>query len=269
MRGAKAAVALGMLTAAMALMASQRSAREVDDAETRNRIEISYVYDHLNPHADYGHWNNLLLSYYRKESDTFTWFLQGALSDRVVEGEGSMASWGAYKDWSDSLYTYTQITAGSNCEYFPRFRIDHDFNFKFGERKQWVAIAGFAYIDSHDIHRDYILSPGLTYYAEKYNVTYRLFYNISDPGSETSFTHLLSIGYGREKEQWTYLDLSYGNQAYLSRDLESVDNDTIRVRLSHRHWLTPHSGVFGAVEYQDLKDSYLRHSIQLGFFKEF
>jgi len=237
---------------------------------TNDTIEISYNYDYLDPNDLYGYWNNITLSYYHKQSETLTIFGELGGYSRTEEGEAVLFSLGAYKDWSPGMFTYTQITGATENEYLPKFNINHDFNIKFGENQQWVLILGGAYVKYHDIHEDYVLSPGISYYGEKFNITYRPYFNISNPGKKKSTNHLISFGYGQEKDQWTYFDIAFGNESYLPIiDNSTVDEKIFRTRLSHRHWLSNNSGFFGAVEYFNMKDEYDRGGFQIGYFKEF
>ncbi len=251
-------------------LGSDSSAKEIIIGQ-QDRIDVSFTYEYLDPSSDYGSWKNFNLSYFQKYSEELTLVYQAGLFNRD-EGSATLFALGAYKDWNPSLYTFSQVTASTDNEYLPKYRLDHDFYYKFGEDKQWVGILGFTYIDYHDVHSDTIASVGFTYYAPKYNVTYRFFANSSDPGSVNSNTHLLSVGYGAEKEYWTYFDISYGNQAYLSTlnpDYQNVDNDALDMKLSHRHWLTENTGIFGAVGYFNLHNGYDKYLFQIGYFKEF
>lgn len=244
------------------------SAKEVIIGE-QDRIDGSFTYEYLDPSSDYGSWKNFSLSYYQKYSKELTLVYQAGFFNRK-EGSATLFSLGAYKDWNPSLYTFSAVSAGTESEYLPKYRLDHDFYFKFGERKQWVGILGFTYIDYHDVHTDTIVSTGLTYYAPRYNVTYRFFINNSDPGSINSHTHLLSVGYGAEKEYWTYFDISYGNQAYQSiLEDSSFDEDALNIQLKHRHWLTENTGIFGSIGAFKLDHGYDKYLFQIGYFKEF
>lgn len=237
----------------------------------QDRIDVSFTYEYLDPSDEYGPWKNFNLSYYQKYAKDLTLLYQAGFFNRDDEN-AMLVALGAYKDWNPSLYTYSQISVGTDSEFLPKYRLDHDFFYKFGERKQWVGILGFKYIDYYDVHSDTVISVGLTYYAPKYNITYRFFANNSDPGSVDSNTHLLSVGYGAEKEYWTYFDISYGNQAYLSTlnpDYQNVDNDALDLKLSHRHWLSKNTGLFGAIGYFNLDDGYEKYLFQIGYFKEF
>lgn len=251
-------------------LGSDTSAKEIIIGQ-QDRIDVSFTYEYLDPSSDYGSWKNFNLSYFQKYSEELTLVYQAGLFNRD-EGSATLFALGAYKDWNPSLYTFSQVTISTDNEYLPKYRLDHDFYYKFGEDKKWVGILGFTYIDYHNVHSDKIASVGFTYYAPKYNVTYRFFANSSDPGSVNSNTHLLSVGYGAEKDYWTYFDISYGNQAYLSTlnpDYQNVDNDALDMKLSHRHWLTENTGLFGAVGYFNLHNGYDKYLFQIGYFKEF
>ena len=237
----------------------------------QDRLDVSLSYEYLDPSSLYGAWKSLNIAYYQKCKDNMTFVYQAGLFDRD-EGSAGLFAFGAYKDWNPSLYTYSQISRGTDSEYLPQMRLDHDFYFKLGEKKQWVAIAGATYIDYHDVHEDLIFSLGMTYYAQKYNITYRHFFNDSDPGSVKSDTDLLSVGYGAEKDQWTYFDISYGNQAYqsiLENRYMGFNEDALNIKLAHRRWTTDNSGWFGSIGCFDLDQGYKKYLIQIGYFKEF
>jgi len=237
----------------------------------QDRFEVSIGYEYLDPSSLYGAWKSLNLAYYQKVSQDLTLLYQAGLFNRD-EGSGGLFALGAYKDWTPSLYTFSQISAGSNTDYLPKIRLDHDFYYKFGEKKEWVGILGLTYIDYHDVHKDTILSLGMTYYAPTYNITYRHFFNQSDPGNISSGTDLLSIGYGKEKDQWTYFDISYGNQAYqslLDSGYSYINEDALNVKLTHRRWTDENSGWFGSIGYFDLDHGYKKYLFQVGYFIEF
>ncbi|WP_373028966.1 YaiO family outer membrane beta-barrel protein [Sulfurovum sp.] len=249
---------------------SDASAKEIIIGE-QDRIDVSFTYEYLDPSSDYGSWKNFNLSYYQKYSKELTLVYQAGLFNRD-EGSATLFALGAYKDWTPSFYTFSQLTVGTDSEYLPKYRLDHDFNFKFGEQKAWVGVLGLTYIDYHDIHEDYIGSIGLTYYAPKYNISYRFFANKSDPGSVNSTTHLLSLGYGAEKDYWTYFDISYGNQSYqsiLDSGFSNFNEDALNIQLKHRHWLSKNTGIFGSIGSFHLDNGYDKYLFQIGYFKEF
>ena len=254
----------------LAVIASETSAKEIKIGQ-QDRFEVSLTYEHLDPSSTYGSWKNVNLSYYQKYDKELTLVYQAGFLDRN-EGSAALFALGAYKDWSPSFYTFSQITAGTDSEYLPKYRIDNDFYFKFGERKQWVGVIGLTYIDYHDVHTSVFASLGLSYYAPKYNISYRFFANRSNPGSVYSNTHLLSMGYGAEKAYWTYFNISYGNQAYQAiYDTGNVNfnEDALNLQLSHKYWLTKDMGIFGALGYFNLDNGYDKYLFQIGIFKEF
>ena len=246
-------------------------ARAEEAPEKTKRVEVSYSFENLQPHSTYGNWNTGNFAFYDKRLPDFTYFLQSSVYNRD-DGNGVTGTVGAYKDWADFIYTYSSITAGSHSNYLPKFRGDHDFNFKVGQNKNLVLTAGISYIDYFDVHRDLILSGGPTLYLDKWVLQYRLFHNESDPGSVRSFSHLVSVGYGAEGWQWTYLDFSFGKQAYMATSLatpEAVNQNSMTITLKHRHWLGKDYGIFGDVSYFKLQDAYKKTGLTCGFFYEF
>jgi len=251
------------------VIAGKTTAQEEQDKS--RRIEASVSFEHLSPHGIYGNWYASNVAFYNRVSPTFTWFAQGSLHNRS-EGSGITATAGAYKDWHDNLYTYSSFTAGSHSDYLPEFRADHDFNFKSGKNKNYVLTAGVAYINYFTDHSDLIFSGGLTAYRNKWILQYRLFHNRSNPGSIGSFSHLISSGYGEEGLRWTYLNFSFGKQAYLATSLatpQSVNQDSLNLSLQHRRWVGEYYGFFGDAGYFKLEDGYDKFSISCGLFYEF
>ena len=239
--------------------------------EKSRRIEASFSYEYLSPHETYGDWNTANIAFYSKQSPTFTYFIEGSIFNRY-EGNGIVGVVGAYKDWTSFLYTYSAVSAGTNTSYLPKFRIDHDFNFKLGANKKYVLTAGITYIDYFTDHRDLIVSGGPTVYWNRWILQYRLFHNESNPGSVESYSHLISVGYGEEGWQWTYLNISFGKQAYTATYLatpEAVNSDSLNLSLLHRHWLGKHYGIFGETSYFKLENGYEKVGLLLGVFHEF
>ncbi len=236
-----------------------------------HRIESSFSYEHLTPNAIYGEWKTINVSYFSTPSDGFTYFLQSSLYNRP-EDDGLTGTIGAYKDWNRSLYTYSAVTIGSNTTFLPELRVDHDFNFKLGAKKNLILTIGGTYIDYFSDHSDIIFSVGPTYYWKKWIFQYRYFHNQSDPGSVSSYSQLINAGYGEEGHHWTWLSYSFGNQAYLATYLvlpEEVNRDSFELNLRHRHWLTKHYGIFGNMSYFELDKGYDKIGFALGFFYEF
>jgi YaiO family outer membrane protein len=239
--------------------------------ERKNRLELAATYEYLHPQSDFGDWKNVTVTLYRKENPDLTWFVQLGAHSRK-EGEGMLASAGAYKDWSESLFTYTALSAGTNSEYLPQFRADHDFNLRIGPEKNFVWVVGGTYIQYFDVHRDYILSTGLSAYLGKWVAEYRVFRNISDPGSEVSYSQLFGLAYGQDGQQWTSGKFSFGRQAYLATAVEtpeSVNNNSVLATLGHRRWLGRDYGVFWELSYFNLSHSYQKYGLTIGVFREF
>lgn len=234
------------------------------------RLEASYSFDYLDPNDLYGNWQAGQLSFYDTVTPDFTYFLQGVLYNRD-EGTGAMGIVGAYIGWTSYLYTCTSMSAGTHQNYLPKIRFDHEFNFSVWPSKRINFPMGISYIDYFDDHSGWVFSGGPMISIEKLVLHYRLFYNISNPGTIASFSHLISLGYGQEGWLWTYLNVSFGKQAYLATFVvpQEVNQDSFSLNLRHRHWLDKYYGVFGDVSYTKLEDGYDKYGIGLGFFYTF
>lgn len=235
------------------------------------RLEANISYEYLSPNDIYGSWKTLSSAFYGKPQRDFTYFIQfGAFSRK--EGEALLGALGAYKDWGSSLYTYSAFSGGTESDYLPQIRLDHDFNLKFGTMKNFVWTLGASYIKYFDVHRDIVISTGITFYHNEWIWNYRVFRNDSDPGNIISYSQLLSTGYGREGWQWTYLDISFGKQAYLATYMvnpEEVRRDSLHISLKHRHWIGNDYGILGDISYFNLKDGYDKYGLSIGVFREF
>lgn len=234
------------------------------------RLEASYSFDYLDPNDLYGNWHAAQLSFYDTVTPDFTYFLQGVVYDRD-EGNGALGIIGAYKGWTPKLYTCTSVSAGTHKNYLPAIRFDHDFNFSVWPGQGINFLMGLSYLDYHDDHSGWIFSGGPMMTFDKFNLLYRLFYNISNPGTVSSFSHLISLGYGREGWQWTYLNVSFGKQAYLATFVvpQEVNQNSFSINLRHRHWLDKYYGVFGDVSYTKLEDGYEKYGVGFGAFYAF
>lgn len=73
-------------------------------AEENKKIELSSSYDFFNPKNPYGNWKAVSISFSHRVSPTFNYFFSGGLHDRK-EGIGLILTGGAYKDWSERLYS--------------------------------------------------------------------------------------------------------------------------------------------------------------------
>jgi len=240
-------------------------------AEPKNRLELSASYDFLSPHNAYGDWETVSAAFYRKERADFTWYSELDAFTRK-EGKGALVVVGAYKDWLDRLYTYSAVSLGTNALYLPQTRLDHTFNIKFGPDRKYVWLVGGTWVRYYTPHRDFILSTGLTAYLGEWIPEYRIFRNISSPGAVVSYSHLLSLAYGKDRHRWTTLVLGYGKQAYQATEPATpaeVASDSLSVSLKHRKWLKDNYGWMGEINYFDLQGSYQRGGVLFGVFREF
>lgn len=238
----------------------------------KNRIELSTSYEILDPSEPYTRWKNINLSYYRIQSDTFTYFITVENLFREKGEDTTVFTLGSYKDWNKSFYTYTAVSFGSDSIYAPKFRFDNDFNFKFGEGKNIVWTVGATYIKYFDVHKDYIISTGFTLYLKNLILSYRIFRNESDPGSINSYSHSISIESGREKWRWLYLTFSFGHQAYTTTYLttpEEIRNRSYTIDIGWKKWINDNWGIFGNIGYFRLLGEYKKYNINSGIFTEF
>jgi YaiO family outer membrane protein len=251
--------------------AVQKTQKTINTAY-RNRLEASFSEEYLDPHDTYGSWSKLSLAFYRKQSDSVTFFIQGEGFWRDKDGDGVLGGAGLYKTWNPYLYTYSSFSSGSNAGYLPEIRLDHSFNFKVGPKRSTVIPIGLTYIKSHGDHEDYLVSTGVTAYLPSWIAEYAITRNQSEPGSVESYSHLISVGHGKEGEQWVFLTLSAGKQAYLATELltpSEVNQNSFYASLRLRRWLRSNFGFTGEVSYFDLKSGYEKYGASFGLFTEF
>lgn len=253
-----------------AAAADLRSQAEREAAFSRAgamRLDTSFSYEHLSPNGTYGSWKALNAALYFPLPG-FSAFAQASAHSRR-DGKGVLAAGGGYRDWSPDFYTYTSVAGASNSSYLPRFRLDQDFNLKLLDSRTLVVTGGVSYIKYHDVHEDLVFSAGPSLYSGPWIFSYKLFRNISNPGSVKSYTHVQSAGYGSEGAHWTFLTASQGKQAYLATylsDPQEVRQSAVSFMLNHRHWLNKDFGVTGDVSWFELKDGYKKYGVSLGCF---
>jgi len=238
--------------------------------EKKNSLELRFSSDYLAPHQDYGSWNQVSVVYSRKEKG-FTYLVQGEGFWRQ-EGSGGLIGFGLYKDWKNTMYTYTSISAGSGVDYLPVIRIDHSFNFKVGRKRNIILPLGITYVRSPSEHHDYVFSTGAVVYLSKSVWEYKVSWNYNQPGSVSSYSNLISVSWGQEGVQWWHLTCSYGQEAYLADYLlipEEVRNDALTLELGLRKWLKKNYGITANIGYFNLKGSYKKYGLSLGLFTEF
>ena len=238
------------------------------DKKIKNRYEFSLTYNYLTD--DYHDWKTATLGLYSKPKPTLNYYasLNGFLRD-----ENSLIfSAGFSKDWFKRFYTNLGFTVGTESEYTPHYRFDGDMNFKLFKMQNLVLTLGCSYINFYDDHKNITIFGGPTFYKNKFQFVYNLHYNINYPGEVTSHTHIVSIGYGEDKNHWTFLTISYGNQAYLATYISNpynVEQNVYGITLNHRYWLKDNFGIFGELTFLRIIDSHDNYGIKLGFFRNF
>ncbi len=252
----------------------QETVLAAGSSSDNQRIDIGYSYDFLDPHGVYGSWNIGTVTYYNNSIKKFNYFIEADGFSRTIEGEGFLATIGAYTIWTPWLYTYSDISSGTNYLYLPEFRVDNNFNFKLGKYKNIVWEIGGSYIKYNDNNLNLIASTGITYYYKRWVASYRLFRTISDPGNVGSWSHLYSIGYGKRYWERTYLNVTTGNEAYLTTylpiaDQSRVNYNALDIEIRQRIWLRKDFGIIGNLDYFILQDNYRAYGITVSIFKNF
>ena len=219
---------------------------------------------------DYGTWGGLDLSLYLRGSKSTTYFVNTSLWERN-DGLGAIGSIGAWLDIAEPLYTYTALSMGSESVHNPLFRFDHEFNFKLGQARRFVATAGVTIVRYHDDHYDLMPFPGLTVYLDNWVLGYRLQINISNPGEVISLSHRGWVEFGREGHHVTTLTGLFGKAAYLDVDpagRSEVSNQSFYAALRHTNWIGDSWGLYGEVNFLTLSDQYQKVGGILGAFIE-
>ncbi|MBD3168313.1 MAG: YaiO family outer membrane beta-barrel protein [candidate division Zixibacteria bacterium] len=243
----------------------------------KNRIETQFIYEHITPTDLFDPWKSFYIKYYRFQKPGLNFSVQAGVIHRYRQTDYiGIAT--VNKDWQDWFYTYTAVATGSETDYLPKFRLDHEFNFKVEPTRRFVATVGVTYFKYHSDNEDIILSIGGTFYLPRWNFAYKFYRNRSNPGGVISYTHLVSVGYGEEYKQWTYLTLSFGDQAYLAivvAPSQEVRQDVFRASLSHRRWfdnsilIFPKWGIYGDISYYTIDDGYDVYGFSAGLFADF
>jgi YaiO family outer membrane protein len=241
------------------------------DAPSERRLEGEVSYEYLSPYAAYGSWKAVSFGLYGRQAPLGGYYVRGTGFSRD-EGEAVLGTAGAYTDWTRYLYTHAAFSFGTDSAFLPRYRADLDLNFKFGPQQKIVATAGFTRVAYFTGATDTTLSPGLTLYQGKWILEYRYFANRSDPGNVDSSTNLLSAGYGREGDRWSFLTVTAGGQGYLAGYVSPaalVRQDFFSVDLKHRRWLNRDLGIFGGLGFMRLYNGYDKYAVSMGFFRGF
>ncbi|MCX8031624.1 MAG: YaiO family outer membrane beta-barrel protein [Thermodesulfovibrionales bacterium] len=244
---------------------------KITTASEYKRLDFEFSHELLSPKKIYGTWNSTNLNFFHRPIETFTYFL-GVSGFSRKEGQALQLTGGVYKDWKDWLYTYSALSCGTNSSYLFRYRLDHEFFFKLGKKKNIAPSIGVSHIKYFSPHKDLITLGGLTYYGDGFNITYKHFINISEPGSIVSQSHMFSLEIGKDKKAFTYLNISFGKQAYLATYLaspEEIRQNSHYIVLKHRHWIGKFWGSIFGLNYLNLKEGYDKYGFSVGIFREF
>ncbi len=279
LRASRGAAPLRALLAAsllLGLFAAAASGADSPEERARIRSELDYrldadlLYDHLTPHADYGDWTSLWLTFYVKSLPRVTPFAWAGLNEREDWiGAGGL---GAYMDWLPRLYTYTALGFSGVSGFHTRWRLDHFFNVKLG-RVTWGL--GGGYMQDHQDHTDWFLAAGPRYWHGPLILEYRLTRYASDPGNHVNWHHLWSFGYGAEGRSWLFVNFTLGGEKYLATWVDPhqvIDRDAWEVGAVWQRWLTARAGYKLRAGYLDLGapgDGYRKYSVGIGGFWEF
>ncbi|MFA5393171.1 MAG: YaiO family outer membrane beta-barrel protein [Candidatus Ratteibacteria bacterium] len=250
---------------------SSKKITKINMVPYRNSLEADFLVEYLDPNDIYGSWESFELTFYRNQSDSLTYFLQGGVFWRD-EGDGMSFGAGISKTWNKYLYTSSSVHAGTNVDYLPEINLSHGFYFKLGQNRNNVVPIGFTYIGFRNGHEVYVVSSGITVYRTGWIFEYLLSRNQNEPGSVISYSHLASVAHGQDGLQWLTLTLSAGQDAYLATDLttpEEVNQDSYGAAIRLKRWLGKSYGVIGEISYFTLGDSYDKYGLTVGIFTEF
>jgi YaiO family outer membrane protein len=168
---------------------------------------------------------------------------------------------------------YTSISVGTSAGgfFWPQFRVDAFLSKKWLERQQLITTIGFGYHDAKDVHYDYDLFIGATYYFDgPWIVEAGLHYNISEPGDVTAPGPFIAVTNGRNKEYFLVLRFGFGREAYqvVGPTTSITDFASQVVTLTWRKWLTRDWGFKVQGEYYH-NPFYERFGFELGIFRDF
>jgi len=235
-----------------------------------NQLDVSYMHEHIEPSDKYTSWESLNINYFREFRKDLRFNIFSIIHMR--DDNSMILGVNTTKDISNSFFVSAGITFGLETNYTSKYRLDGALNYKVLKDKNLLLTMGGTYIDYYDEHSDKLIFFSPSLYLGYFITSYKIQYAVSDPGSKAAFSHFLSAGYGMEKKHWTYLNLKYGQQAYLSLitiDPQDVDLDEWEVKLNHRFWIKNDIGVFGEIGFLQVIDEYEKYSFTAGFFWNF
>ncbi len=236
-----------------------------------NCVDLNIAYTHRSPYSTYKSIYEVNLKYTHQFNENLSVLLGFAYFNRH-EGDGVIFNAGAYRNWTELFYTFTSVTVGNVASYLPKFRFDHDFNYKFGKEQNIVATIGGTYFQYHHDANFGSVSIGALYYMGKWIFGYRGSLVLSQPGSMLGWGNKVYINYGEEYKHRSFFEVEYGLQNYLvieeSNESLAVSRNAVTFSLNHRHWLQRCSGFNARLSYSFLpSDSYGETRLSLGAFR--
>lgn len=168
---------------------------------------------------------------------------------------------------------YGALTIGSSVGgfFWPRFRTDAFVNRKLLSRKQWITTAGFTYYAAKDVHRDYIVNLGSTYYFDKpWILEEGLYLNISNPGTVFAPAGFVAVTQGHNKHQYVTVRAGIGEEGYqlVGPTVSLTQFNSESLTITWRKWLGPNWGINFVGDYYH-SPFYTRGGTTLGFFRDF
>ena len=259
---------VGLAVVAVALMLASSPAQ----AQNRDPHTAEWYVDFETLNQSLGQW---YLAGYRQydrfDGGTFVWGLEGGY--RGPEGGSALGHAALYKDWGNHLTTYTALSGGTGSIWYPRFRFDHDFNFKVGKKGRLVLIGGYTDITYRGPYRDRILAAGFSLDMDKVLIGWRHSWNTSTPGNIPSQGDLYMLGLGTEGRSRFVFTYGRGSQAYLGDILilpTEVRNPSDTFQVEYRTWTSPSSGFYIMGQAINLRNGgYSMSGGQFGVFKDF
>jgi len=228
-------------------------------------IEAKVTYDFLRPESVYDSWKSAEVRFNHMFNPENTLILAagGSIRDETF----GWFQTALYKDWHPRFYTYTSATLASNTKWMGWMRLDNDFNLKFGNDAQYVAVFGQTAILYPDDKADYILSVGGIWYLPGFMIDGRYFFNRSDPGKVWSNSAKLGIGFGIIEDHWTTITATAGKQSYLGLDgLGQVNQNVTSIDFMQQLWFNQGSGIKFGVGYSYVENGYEKYNASIGYF---
>jgi len=185
--------------------------------------------------------------------------------------QGTFFALGNTHVFTPEWYTSISVGASAGGFFWPQFRVDAFLSKKWLERQQLITTIGFGYHDAKDVHYDYDLFIGATYYFDgPWIVEAGLHYNISEPGDVTAPGPFIAVTNGRNKEYFLVLRFGFGREAYqvVGPTTSITDFASQVVTLTWRKWLTRDWGFKVQGEYYH-NPFYERLGFELGIFRDF